>query len=114
VAQLFSLGIIAHMSTSQSKCEFCGAPAGVGWGSAIYNLADGTKKEEEHFWCDKCREDLDEFESNPQNRMPRFPDDFDFSDPKAMEPVERLMQEIKERKIPFMRERVAKRKGPDA
>jgi hypothetical protein len=45
--------------------------------------------------------------------MPRFSDDFDFSDPKAMDPVERLMCEIRKREQAFMRQKLAERKGPD-
>ena len=98
----------------ESKCDYCGAPAvgGSGWGSGMW-CADGTKIEENHSWCEKCQEDLNKFNSRPENRLPDFPADFDFGDPKAIEPVERLMHEIEERKKAFMRQRVAERKGPD-
>ena len=99
-------------SNRESRCEYCGAPAGVGWACGMWS-ADGTKSEESHFRCEQCQEDLKEFESRPENRMPRFSDDFDFSDPKAMEPVERLVHEIRERELAFMRQKLAERKGPD-
>jgi hypothetical protein len=96
----------------ESKCDYCGAPAVTGWGSGIW-CADGTKNEESHFLCEQCREDLNEFDSRPENRLPNLPDDFDFGDPRATEPLERLMHEIEKRKKAFMRLRVAERKGPD-
>jgi hypothetical protein len=103
-------GEVSPKTIRESECEYCGASArfrcGI-WG------ADGTMFEEEHAWCGKCQEDLKDFKSRPENRLPDFPEDFDFSDPKAMEPVEQLMREIEERKKIFMRQRVAERKGPD-
>ena len=94
----------------ESKCDYCGAPAAAGWDSAVWG-ADGTKAEEGHFFCEKCLEDLDEFESRPENLLPQLPDDFDFGDPKATDPLERLRHEIEERKKLFMRQRLAERKG---
>jgi transcription initiation factor IIE alpha subunit len=75
--------------------------------------ADGTMSEEKHFLCEKCEADLNEFKSRPENRLPNLTDDFDFGDPKATEPLGRLMHEIAKRKEAFMRQRVAERKGPD-
>jgi hypothetical protein len=96
----------------ESKCDYCGAPAAAGCASGIWT-ADGTKTEEAHFWCERCQEDLNEFNSRPENRLPDLPDDFDFGDPKATYPFERLAHEIEERKKIFMRRRVAEREGPD-
>ena len=96
----------------ESKCDYCGAPAAGGWATGIWD-ADGTKTEEGHFFCEQCQEDLSEFDSRPENRLPDLPDDFDFGDPKATEPIKRLMKEIEQRKKAFMRQRLAKRKGPD-
>jgi len=42
----------------EAKCDRCGAPAVIGWAAGIWR-ADGTGNEEGHFWCEKCREDLD-------------------------------------------------------
>jgi hypothetical protein len=95
-----------------SKCDYCAAPAAGGWASAILD-ADGTNTEEAHFLCEQCHQDLSEFDSRPENRLPNLPDDFDFQDPKATEPLERLMHEIEQRKKAFMRQRLAERKGPD-
>ncbi len=100
-------------STRELKCDYCGAPAVCAWGTSMMSSADGTKSEESHCWCERCQDDLKEFKSRPENRLPRFSDDFDFSDPKAMEPVERLMHEIRAREQAFMRQKLAERKGPD-
>ena len=96
----------------ESECEYCGASASAGFRCGIWST-DGTLFEKERSWCEKCREDLNKFDSRPENRLPDFPEDFDFSDPKATESVEQLMREIEERKKTFMRQRVAERKGPD-
>jgi hypothetical protein len=96
----------------KSKCDYCGAPAAAGCVSGFRD-ADGTKTEERHFECEQCLEDLDEFDSRPENRLPDLPDDFDFGDPKTVEPLERLIREIEKRKEAFMRRRVSERKGPD-
>jgi len=95
-----------------SKCGYCGAPAAAAWASAVLD-ADGTNAEEVHFLCEQCHEDLGEFDSRPENQLPDLPDDFDFGDPKATEPLERLLHEIEKRKNAFMRQRLAERKGPD-
>jgi len=38
------------------RCEFCGAPAVVGWESSILS-ADGTKHVESHFVCEQCQKE---------------------------------------------------------
>lgn len=98
--------------TGEDKCEYCGAPAAFGWSSGMWS-ADGTTNEEGRFWCKTCQEDLGEFESLPENKLPELPDIFDLDDPKVIEPLERLMNEIEKRKDAFMRQRVAERKRPD-
>ena len=99
-------------SACKSGCEYCGAPAVVGWASGMWS-ADGTKSEESHFRCEQCQEDLKELESRPENRLPELPEDFDFNDLEAAKALERLMHEIREREQAFMRQKMAERKGPD-
>ena len=84
----------------ESKCDYCGAPAAAGWAAGILG-PERTKTEEGHF------------ESRPENRLRQLPGDFDFGDPKATDPLERLRHELEERKKLFMRQRLAERKGPD-
>src|SRR5438105_3268760 len=40
-----------------SKCDYCGAPAVTGWAAGVWGV-DGTGREESHFLCEQCREDL--------------------------------------------------------
>ena len=39
-----------------AHCEYCGAPADCGWGTAMCST-DGTKVEESHFVCEQCLND---------------------------------------------------------
>ena len=96
----------------KDRCEYCGAPAVTGWASGMWS-ADGTQNEEAHFRCEQCQEDLKEFESKPENRLPALPEDFDYNDPTATKELERLIHEIREREQAFMRQKLAERKGPD-
>ena len=95
-----------------TKCEYCGAPAFIGWTSGIWS-SDGTGSEETHFRCEQCQDDLKEFESRPENRLPKLRD-FDFDDPIATKALEQLISEIQERERAFMRQKLAERKGPDS
>ena len=96
-------------SIGEDKCVYCGAPPVAGWASCVWG-ADGSKADKFHLWCERCQEDLGEFESRPENKLPELPDVFDLHDPKVTEPLERLMNEIEMRKDAFMRQRVAERK----
>lgn len=99
------------MTIREDKCEYCGAPACTGWAAGIWT-AGGTKDEEAHFRCERCQDDLKEFESRPENRLPKLPEDFDYNDPIASKALEQLMHEIRERERAFMRQKLAERKGP--
>ena len=98
--------------SGEDKCEYCGAPAVTGWSCGMWS-AGGTESEEAHFRCQQCDDDLREFESRPENRLPELPKEFDFEDSVATKGLERLMHEIREREKSFMLQRLAERKGPD-
>ena len=83
-----------------------------GWASCCLAI-DGTKNEENHFWCERCSEDLMEFRQKPENRALKLPEDFDSKDPKATEAFMRLRQKIQDREAAFMRQKLAERKGPN-
>jgi ribosomal protein L24E len=90
-------------------CMYCGAPAGYGYSTGFLG-ADGQIAEEVHFWCEKCQQDLAEFNSKPGNRPPELPADFNVDNPGSMESVMQLWVEIEKRRDAFVRERVAERK----
>ena len=85
----------------KSKCDYCGAPAFAGF---VFGVG--------HFWCKQCGEDVMEFSSKPENRLPPLPKNFDYKDPKAIAALQPLMQELEQRETEFMRQKVAARKGP--
>ena len=101
----------AQLDLHCQYCQYCGAPAATGWAAGIWS-AEGTGSEEAHFRCEQCEEDLKEFESKPENRLPKLPADFDYDDPIASQALQRLMDAIREREQAFMRQKLAQRKGP--
>ena len=48
--------VCAPTGQRDARCEYCGAPAGYGWGTAMCGI-DGTKVEEDHFVCEQCLKD---------------------------------------------------------
>ena len=89
-------------SIKRGKCRYCGEPAtgGSGWSSHVGD-------EQLHLWCEPCRQDLVEFGSRPENRLP---DDVPEDEP-AMEELSRRLAERARRKEDYMRQRISKRRS---
>src|SRR5215467_12586778 len=54
----------------KGRCKYCGDPAAGGFGGSSPFLGESLD-----LWCDACRRDLVDFDSRPENRIPKFPFD---------------------------------------
>ena len=98
----------AEQVIRNSKCQYCGAPAGA---SSMSFGIRGVMEEQTDSWCEACRLDLVEFSSRPENAMP---EDFDVADETKLDQVWQQLAERKRRQDEFMHERVRKRGHNDA
>jgi len=90
------------------KCQYCGAPA---VGGSISSGIPGVVEEQTDLWCERCRLDLVEFVSRPENAIP---DDVDVEDETRLEQVSQQLVERKSRQDEFMCQRVKERGHDDA
>jgi hypothetical protein len=89
----------------KSKCQYCGDPAVAG---SFWYATPGGPKEEAHFWCKQCSEDLKVFHSRPENALP---ESAEIEDEATMDQVMGRLDEIRNRKEEFMRQKVSERQG---
>lgn len=85
------------------KCQYCGAPS-IG-GSVGFGIP-GVMEEQTDLWCERCRLDLVEFTSRPENALP---DDLALEDETKLEQVSQQLAEQKSRQKEFMRQKVRER-----
>jgi hypothetical protein len=91
----------------EGKCKYCGAPAE--GGTMTFSILP-AQEEETNLWCERCRLDLVEFASRPENEIPDFP----VHDRAALRRVSQQLAERDRRKAEFMRQRISERGHNDA
>ena len=86
-----------------AECKYCGAPA---VGRSMSCGIPGAIDEQNEFWCERCRLDLVEFASRPENAMP---DDFDLEDEARLKEISQQREERTRRQEQFMRQKIRER-----